>query len=223
MAFLSREHLFSWLDGLKRTYEVYVPRKQGTLRFYARYTAPADDIVIGEVRTTEPLKSFFTPPREKIAEVFSPDIPPRDHKPFAVVGVKACDLKGFAVQDQVFSNHGCADPCYTRARNDNLVIAADCTQALDTCFCLALGVQPYPEGHFDLNLSEVTDGFVVEVGSPKGQQIVDAYSSLFQEAGAAARRERDDRRQQTVAEVQRAIDAAGVPAQEQYEGMMQRN
>lgn len=223
MAFLSREHLFPWLDGLKNTYEVYVPRKQGTLRFYARYTAPADDIVIGEVRTTEPLKSFFTPPREKIAEVFSPDIPPREHKPFAVVGVKACDLKAFLVQDQVFSNHGCPDPCYTRARDDNLIIAADCTQALATCFCLALGVQPYPESHFDLNLSEVTDGFVVEVGSPKGQQILDAYPALFQEANDTALRERDDIRHQTVAEVQHAIDAAGVPAQEQYEGMIQRN
>jgi ferredoxin len=220
VAFLSQAHLFPWLDALQDTYDVYVPRKQGGLRFYTRYTVPTDDI---EVRSTEPLKSFFTPPREKIAELFSPDIPPREHQPFAVVGVKACDLKGFLVQDQVFSNHGCPDPCYTRARDDNLIIAADCTQALTTCFCLAVGVQPYPESHFDLNLSEVTGGFVVEVGTVKGQLILDAYPDLFEEASAAALRERDTRRQQTVAQVQDAIDAAGVPAQEKYEGMIQRN
>jgi Fe-S oxidoreductase len=35
--------------------------------------------------------------------------------------------------------------------------------------------------------------------------------------------ERDNARQQTVAEVQRAIDAAGVPSQDQYDGMIERN
>ena len=70
----------------------------------------------------------------------------------AIVGVKACDLKGFLVQDQVFCK-GCQDPFYGRAREDNLIISADCTQVIDTCFCLALDVNPYPESHFDINLS----------------------------------------------------------------------
>ena len=51
---------------------MYVPFKKGSFRFYERYTSSSPDIVIGEVRATEPLKGFFTPVKEKVAELFNP-------------------------------------------------------------------------------------------------------------------------------------------------------
>ena len=222
MQFISSENLFSWLDGLKTDYEVYVPFKKGPFRFYQRYTSPSPDIVIGEVRATEPLKGFFTPVKEKVAELFNPEPIRKKQKPMAIVGVKACDLKGFLVQDQVFCK-GCQDPFYDRAREDNLIISADCTQVIDTCFCLALDVNPYPESHFDINLSEVTGGFIVEVGSPKGQQIVDIHKALFQEVDPTHANERKEGRKQVVAEVKRNIAKHGVPHQDEYQGMIDRN
>ena len=223
MKFLSRKNFYTWLEGLKTAYQVFVPCKKGTYRFYKRYTSPTDDIVIGEVRTTEPLKGFFTHAREKVAEDFNPEIPTEKNKPFAIVGVKACDLKGFLVQDQVYLNQSCKDPFYARAREDNLIISADCTLALDTCFCLALDHSPYPEGQFDINLSEVEGGFVVETGSPKGQQIIEKHKSLFQEANPAILDEREERRKDIVAEVVSKIEENEVPYQEHYHGMVERN
>jgi hypothetical protein len=83
MEYLSRENLFAWLDGLKTEYEVFVPAKKGAHRFYQRYLEPSQaliqDIIIGEVRTTNPLKGFFTPVREKVAEGFNPEVPPRQY------------------------------------------------------------------------------------------------------------------------------------------------
>ncbi len=223
MHYLSRDNLFAWLDRLKIDYDVFVPVKKGTIRFYEEYSSPSQDIVIGEVRATEPLKGFFTPVREKVAELFNPELPAMKRKPLAIVGVKACDLKGFLVQDHVFRNHGCQDPLYGRAREDNLIISADCTQVIDTCFCLALGVNPYPESHFDINLSEVTGGFIVVVGSPKGQQVFDAHRSLFQDADTTPLTQREEGRKQIVAEVERNIADHGVPHQDHYQGMIQRN
>jgi sulfhydrogenase subunit beta (sulfur reductase) len=221
--YLPRNNLFTWLDGLKADYAVFVPVKKGTNRFYQRYITPTEDIVIGEVRAVEPLKGFFTPVREKVAEDFSPEVPPAHHKPFAIVGVKACDLKGFLVQDQVFLNHSCQDPFYARAREDTLIISADCTQVLETCFCLALGVHPYPESHFDINLSEVREGFLVEAGSAKGRQILENSKSLFREADTAVLEERETVRKQITAEVQSKIEKCGVPYQDQYPGIIERN
>ncbi len=223
MNYISREHFFAWLDRLKNDHEVFVPFKKGAQRFYKEYTAPAEDIVIGEVRATEPLKGFFTQVREKVAEGFDPQIPRTQHKPFAIVGVKACDLKGFLVQDQVFLNHGCQDPFYVRAREDNLIISADCTDALETCFCLALDLNPYPESHFDINLSEVKGGFIVEVGSNKGQQILENHRSFFQQVDTKLLNEREERRKRVVAEVQSKIEACGPPHQDCYQGMIERN
>lgn len=222
MGYISRDNLFAWLDRLKTDYEVYVPVKKGPFRFYQRYTSPSADIVIGEVRATEPLKGFFTPVKEKVAELFNPEPLRKNQKPMAIVGVKACDLKGFLVQDQVFCK-GCQDPFYGRAREDNLIISADCTQVIDTCFCLALDVQPYPESHFDINLSEVTGGFVVEVGSPKGRQVFDNHKSLFQEVDTTLLNEKEQGRNHIVAEVQRNIATHGVPHQDQYQGIIERN
>lgn len=222
MEYLSRENLFRLLDGLKNDYEVFVPVKKGTFRFYQPYISPSPDIVIGEVSATELLKGFFTPVKEKVAELFNPEPPGRKQKPMAIVGVKACDLKGFLVQDHVFCK-GCQDPFYGRAREGNLIISADCTQVIDTCFCLALDVNPYPESHFDINLSKVTGGFVVEVGSPKGQQVFDAHKTLFQEVDTTRFAERDRGRKHVVAEVQRNIEEHGVPHQNEYEGMIERN
>lgn len=223
MNYISKENLFAWLDAMTTDYQVHVPVKRGTHRFYKRYSSAVENIVIGEVRTTEPLKGFFTPAREKVAELFNLEVPAATQKPIAIVGVKACDLQGFVIQDHVFLNHSCQDPLYARAREDHLIIAADCTLALPTCFCLALDLRPYPVAHFDINLSEVQGGFVVEVGSLKGQHILDSHRSLFQEADSTHLKQRMARREQITSEVQRMIDACGLPHQEHYEGVIARN
>jgi formate hydrogenlyase subunit 6/NADH:ubiquinone oxidoreductase subunit I len=223
MKFISRENLFVLLDGLKADYDVLVPYKKGIFRFYQSYISPSENIVIGEVRTTEPLKGFFTPAIEKVAEDFNPEIPTEKRKPFAIVGVKACDLHGFLIQDQVFLKPDRPDPFYARAREDNLIISADCTLALDTCFCLALGHNPYPESHFDINLSEVEGGFVVEAGSTKGRQTLESFKMLFEEASDSALENKGKIRKRTVAEVQSKIEEHEVPHQDQYQGMIERN
>jgi ferredoxin len=222
MTYLSQENLFTWLDGLKADYEVFVPFKKGPFRFYQRYISPDKDIVIGEVRATEPVKGFFTPVKEKVAELFNPEPIRKKQKPAAIVGVKACDLKGFLVQDHVFCK-GCQDPFYASAREDHLIISADCTQVIDTCFCLALGVNPYPESHFDINLSEVTGGFIIDIGSPKGQQVFDHYKSLFQESGLSLVAEKEQGRTQIVDRVRQNIAKHEVPYQDQFQGMIERN
>lgn len=223
IAYLPKENFFAWLDGLKSDFRVYVPCRKGQSRYYRQYTSPSEDIVIGEARTTEPLKGFFTHAREKVAEGFSPDWPGEKDKPFAIVGVKACDLTGFLVQDQVFLNQGSKDPFYGRAREENLIISADCTLALETCFCLALSHPPYPESHFDINLSDVEGGLIAEAGSPRGRQIVEDYQSLFKEPSVTSLSEKEKTRSRMVDEVQAVINASEVPHCESYEGVVERN
>jgi ferredoxin len=74
-----------------------------------------------------------------------------------------------------------------------------------------------------MNLSEVKDGFIVESGSPKGQQILKQYASLFTKADGERLRQREEARQQITAEVQAKIDEYEVPHQDHYQGMIERN
>ena len=170
MKYIAKENFEKFLGSLKKDYEVYVPVKKGDQRFYKKYDELTEDTVIGEVRPFEPLKAFFSRAKEKVAEDFDPGSPHSNDKPFAIVGVKACDLKGFKVQDHVFKNHDYSDPFYIKNREENLIISADCTSAIDTCFCLAADIKPYPQVDFDINLSEIDEGFVVEAGSKKAKR-----------------------------------------------------
>jgi len=233
MYYISKDNLFRLLDALKADYEVFVPVKKDEQRFYKRYTRPSDDIVIGEVRAFEPLKAFFTRAREVVAEGFKAGVPHSADRPNALVGVKACDLKGFKVQDSVFKDHDYKDPFYIKNREENLIISADCTCSLQSCFCLALDVQPYPQENFDINLSEVTrlpsdkrggqeDDFIVEVGSQKGQALFDKHSALFEEAKQGLIFRRKERRARVIQEVEKNIKENGIPHQGLCKGIIEK-
>ncbi len=231
--FLSEETLVDFLKLLDNDYTVFFPVKRDTNRFFTKFdpTLLAETggegtekgIVIGEVRTSDPVKMFYTKPREKIAEDFQDTIPITEEKPFCIIGVKACDLKGFRIQDRVFGEDEYKDPFYIRKREENFIIASDCTFAIDTCYCLALGINPFPQDNFDLSLSEITGGFVVETGSEKGQSLVEQNSSLFIEAKDEQLSERDGRRKSVIKEVKNNIKRENIPDQDTLEGAVQKN
>jgi len=234
MYHITQNNFYNLLEIIQKKYDVFVPVKKGTNLFYKRYTSsmqldeneqtPEEDaIIIGEVRAFEPLKIFFTRARERVADGFKADLPKSNPKPFCIIGAKACDLKGFKVQDFVFKEGDFEDPFYIRERQNNLVISADCTCAIETCFCLALDVEPYPERDFDLNLSKVSGGFIVESGSEKGEALIKSNSQLFGNATDTLIAERDEQRKRVTNEVRKNIKQNGIPTQDQFEGIIQKN
>lgn len=223
MRYISNENFGKLLGDLQQDYQVYIPFKKKIHRFYRPYTGLTDDIVIGEVRAFEPLKAFFFRAREKVAEGFSPDVVQGDDRPVCIVGAKACDLKAFRILDHVFRDHDYADPFYVRAREANLIISADCTCAIDTCFCLALNVKPYPQEAFDINLSPLNDGFVVETGSKKGATIIANRSTLFAEAREKLAMARSETRRRVIQAVEKNINRNQIPHQDALEGAVARN
>ena len=222
MQYISSSNFVKLLENLKNDYEVYIPEKKDNQRFYKKYTDFTEDIIIGEVRPFEPLKSFFFRAREIVSKDFKADIPHSNDKPFAIVGVKACDLKGFKIQDYVFKDQDYQDPFYIKAREDNLIISADCTCAIDTCFCLALGVKPYPEENFDINLSPIKEGFLIETGSKKGEALVEKNSSLFEEVKEELISQKDQQREKVVKQVEGNIKENDIPSQDLFKDIIKR-
>jgi sulfhydrogenase subunit beta (sulfur reductase) len=223
---ISKDNFLQFLKNLKSSYTVFIPVKKGNHRFYNELNDNTDNMVLGEVRSFEPLKAFFFSAREKVARNINQEVPPFEKKPYCIVGVKACDLKGFKTQDYVFLGNDYIDPFYDRNRKNNLVIAADCTCAIETCFCLALGLKPYAEGDFDINLSVLDsrpDELVIETGSEKGEGILKSNQDLFKEASSEAIKERDKQRQRVLKEVEKNIQENSIPRQDVFKGMIKRN
>ena len=223
MKFLANDKLQELVAALNKDYLVFFPVKKGEQRYYKKYTDSLDGVVLGEVRAFEPLKAFFSRAREVVAEDFQSNVPHQKDKPLAILGVKACDLKGFKVQDHVFKDHDYEDPFYIKNRNENLVISCDCTCAINTCFCTALGIKPYPEEGFDLNLSPVTDGYLVTAGSKKGEELLAQNGSLFSETGNSVEDEQRNTRVNVTKAVDENIKENDVPRQDSYKNIIEKN
>jgi sulfhydrogenase subunit beta (sulfur reductase) len=99
---------------------------------------------------------------------------PVDPRPFAFLGIRACELAAIRVQDHVFSAGG--DPSYAARRRSALLIAVQCAQAGATCFCVSMGTGPFVRDAHDLALTEVVGPerhfFLVDVGSATGARLV---------------------------------------------------
>jgi sulfhydrogenase subunit beta (sulfur reductase) len=223
MYFLPEQNLHTLLGNLQEGYNVYLPEKKNNNHYYTRFDPKRDSYTIDEVRACEPLKAFFFKAREKVAENYQPGIPKEAPKPLCIVGVKACDLKGFKVQDYVFLTDEFTDPFYKRMREENLIISADCSCAIDTCFCMALGVKPHPEDNFDLNLSFIENGCVVEVGSDKGEAVVKTNKELFQEVTSSQKQRRQQMRNQVQKEVQNNIKKYNIPMEKAFKDKIKKN
>lgn len=93
-------------------------------------------------------------------------------EPIAVIGVRACDLAALRLQDAHFIERPQPDPYYAKRRENLFLVAVNCTHPADTCFCASTGDGPRATATYDLVLSELDDGFLVEAGSNKGDAIL---------------------------------------------------
>lgn len=220
MRFITSENLEKLLFELSKNYDVFVPVNKNDQRYYKKYSEDIENMTIGEVRAFDPLKAFFFQAREKVAEGYSPELLHTYDKPRCLVGVKACDLKGFLVQDHVFNDEDYQDYTYLRAREKNLIISSDCTCTIETCFCMAMDVKPFPVSDYDLNLSEIEGGFLVSIGSEKGKLTLKKHLELFDKATESMTKARDRIRARVVDEVESNVEKNNVPHQDKLKNVI---
>ncbi len=90
--------------------------------------------------------------------------------PVAIIGARACDLAALALQDRHFLG-AIRDPYYDARRDTLFIVALHCAFPADTCFCASTGDGPRAKQGFDLALSELDEGFLVEVGTERGAAV----------------------------------------------------
>ena len=176
--FLDRYKFYDFLLSLSRKYDVFLPESKDREYSYVQFSKDYKDFCFNKYRCVEPPKTFFTYPKEKLFSYFSQE-PSVAEKPKAIIGLKNCDLTSLKIQDYVFEEGIEVDELYKKRREDALVISSDCTGYKEVCFCLALDMMPYPSVGFDLNMSEVEGGFLFEVGSTRGEKVIEENASLF--------------------------------------------
>jgi sulfhydrogenase subunit beta (sulfur reductase) len=154
-------------------------------------------------------KSFLFYAREVVATY--PGAKPEaavEAPPTVLVGPRACDLSATRKYDKVYwsTKHFTEeydDPFYIEKRERTLIVSLDCTAPKETCFCTRVGGKPFPEGDFDLNISPVEGGFILTVGSPKGEKLLAGADDLMTAVSSGHREERERSRRSVTEAVDR--------------------
>ena len=161
-------------------------------------------------------KSYLFPPKivvgsaERRPEGWHLEDAPDDSPAFAFLGVRACELEAIAVQDRVMMHSEHIDPIYAERRRRAFIVAANCTQAAETCFCTSMDSGPRCRSGFDLALTELADasGFTLEPGSPSGRSLVDDLG--LQPADPPQIRDAASARDQAVHQIRKRLDTTDI-------------
>jgi len=223
--FLGFAELEDLVRNLGQASNVLIAKKFGD-NFFWRKHLPDDSNsnLLGAYRTAEPLKSFFFPSRETVAVYPESNTATFEGRRSTVLlGAKACDLRSLSLLDRVFLSDDFRDPFYADRREKTLIVGSDCTEYRDCCFCIALGINPWPEESFDLSISEIAGGYLVAQGSPKGESFLKAHENRFQPATPMQLDERQQRRNQLLTSYRNKIAADRLPAQDTLQDNVRRN
>jgi ferredoxin len=186
-----------FLDTVAEHTELYVPKKTGEHYIYTKYD-PSSEVSaeLNNIRPCTTVKEFLFPVCE-LAAIFPEPAEPEEVKPFAVFGLKDCDLRSIEILDKVFTEEEFRDPLYVNRRENIFIISSDCFKPGESCFCIFTGGQPFSQSGFDLNVSGINEGFIIEAGSQKGQDFIDKYSENFSEVTDSMLADRDENRAKT--------------------------
>ena len=174
--FLSKEKIEPFLKALKSWGELYQIDDEGFLtsvenlpdRLFLRPFRGVDSVKQIVFST---VKDVSTYPGRKDQ---MPEIPKR-----VIFDVKACDVHAIKVFKDIFLNDpDFIDPFIKEVLDNLFIVATDCSDCLDTCFCSLIGDKPYPTSEFDLSLAKTEDGFILTAGSDKGERFLKENYSL---------------------------------------------
>ncbi|MFH1540416.1 MAG: 4Fe-4S dicluster domain-containing protein [Elusimicrobiota bacterium] len=181
---LSKNNLTSFVLNLRKMGQVHIPIKNGEKSFAFKKMENDSDVSkmqLGYQRTILPLKKYFYHPTETMFKFsksgfVQPIESLKNHD--IIFGVHSCDIYGIEILDLVFSGQY-RDEYYFARKENILLIGISCLPD-EFCFCNSMGTD-YVDKGFDLFLSEITDAYMVKVGTNKGDDMVSSSKELFVE------------------------------------------
>lgn len=198
--FLSKDSYLKFVENLSCEFSLYAPVQKGDFLFYDKVNKEnIDKLFVDLRRTIHPIKSFFIPPQRKVSEYFISSSEKREEKKKVILGVKNCDLNALKILDNVYFGEEFGreykDPYYMEARKETILISSDCMDPDENCFCTLVQSKPFPEEGFDLNLSNIEEGFIIQVGSEKGEELIEAFRNLFSSVNKDMSKKREKNRE----------------------------
>jgi len=173
--FLSKAEFKRLIKGLVTDYALYGTVLKDNVPAYAAIDN-SKELKLRQRPTHLSPKGFIFPPEERLLTF---DIEKETTRAIteapkqAIIGLAPCDLHAISLMDRVFKATP-EDVNYIKRRRNTLLIGSDCTPDA-YCFCSSVKTSRAEEG-FDLFLHTLKDGYLVKIGTKKGNVVLKKYA-----------------------------------------------
>ncbi len=173
--FISKQNLLSWLGQLMENRHLVAPaRVDGLILF--NEVGRIEDIVFDYENTTLSPKEWFFPKTETLFYVERKDgkvelVPSEIEEETVIFGIRPCDARGITILDLPYLADP-ADTFYRQHREKTAMVGLSCLTACPECFCESMGSGPRDTAGLDIMLTEVKDGYLVEILTEKGKSLL---------------------------------------------------
>jgi len=188
---LDKKEIKNLLESLAGEYAVVAPVSRGDHSMFAELRE-GDEPCLDFLNTKKSVKEQFLPQREQLFTFTGSDIrePSFSGKKKIIFGVRPCDARSLAILDHVFNGKDYQDPYYLDSRRKSIVISIGCSQPESTCFCTAMGGDPFAAEGSDVLLCDTGEQYLVQAVSEKGKAFVEKQAA-FKKADEKQTRQRD--------------------------------
>ena len=186
---IAKKDLSALFHLIADSQELYLPVKAAGQTNFAAWSEDAE-VDLDTLKTVKSAKDAFFPQSEGLYTVkkegkkMSVEPEALKEQNFVVFGMKACDVKGLEVLDNVFL----ADPIdtfYAARRDHGTVVALACHEPEETCFCKVFGVDAAQPAS-DVAAWMVGEDLYWKSLTEKGEALTTAVKELLTDADEAA-------------------------------------
>ena len=182
---IAKENLSELFQRIAENQELYLPVEVSGQVNYKAWT-PDAKVSLETLKTVKSPKDAFFPQSENLYTVQRDgkklSIQPEALKEqnFVVFGMKACDIQGVKVLDNVFLSDP-VDSFYAARREHGTIVAMACHEPEESCFCKVFGID-CAEPTADVATWMVDGELYWKALTDKGEALTKAVESLLTEA-----------------------------------------
>ncbi len=182
---IEKKQIPEFLTAVSADYTLYGPKVKDNIVIFDSISS-AEEIMLDYRNSITSPKELFLPRAEVVYEFdgqnFVNDVMP-DQKQ-VIFGIRPCDCRALTILDRIFDTEQIKDPFYVTRRQNTVIVALGCNQPLSSCFCTAVGGDPFSEEGADVLLVDIGDLLLAKAVTPKGKDFLAHYSKFFSTKGS---------------------------------------
>ncbi len=169
-----------WVTWLKNRYRVVGPTARQGQYVFAEIASP-DELVLDYPTSVLPPKKYLLPQRETLFTFDAQSMQMKaniEWEPTVILGVHTCDMHAIRLLDKVHAT-GYTDQHYQAHRQHTTLVSIEClSPCMEHSFCKSMGTLTVPED-YDLHLTDLGDSYGVDVGSEKGEALLQGFTAIW--------------------------------------------